>query len=103
VAVALAAPGYPVLDRKFAMTITSRELLDTSKAQLQTLAAFLADQLGECDDVPEAAAAETRACRELLLSLEALIAGLQRHVMSEGQAPRRSRRQVAAERTKAVA
>jgi hypothetical protein len=85
------------------MTITSGELLDTSIAQLRTLAAFLVDQLGECDDLSDRTAAETRACRELLLSLEALIAGLQRRVMSEGQALRESRRQMATVRTKAVA
>jgi hypothetical protein len=55
------------------MIITPGELLDTSMAQLQTLAAFLADQLGDCSDQPELATAEARACREILLSLSVLI------------------------------
>ena len=54
------------------LTITARELLDTSRAHLQTLAAFLAEQLEESvagtDD-----ALEVRACREVLRSLTELI------------------------------
>ena len=57
------------------MTITPGELLDISIAQLQTLAAFLADQLS--DQSPGAGApsssAEARVCRELGVSLGALI------------------------------
>ena len=37
------------------MMITPGELLDTSIAQLQTLAAFLGDQLGDKRDRPESA------------------------------------------------
>jgi len=54
------------------LTITARELLDTSRAHLQTLAAFLAEQLEESvagtDDT-----LEVRACREVLRSLTELI------------------------------
>jgi hypothetical protein len=55
------------------MAITAGELLDTSVAQLQTLAAFLGDQLGEGGEQAESATAEARACREILLSLRVLI------------------------------
>ena len=58
------------------MTITPDELLDTSTAQLRTLAAFLHEQLGHgADTLPSAAPA--RACKELLGSLSALILRLQ--------------------------
>ena len=54
------------------LTITARELLDTSRAHLQTLAAFLTEQLEESvagtDDT-----LEVRACREVLRSLTELI------------------------------
>ena len=60
------------------MIATPRELLDTSIAQLQTLAAFLGDQLGEsADDSDSSALAEIRACQEILSSLGALIVKLQ--------------------------
>ena len=51
------------------MTITPLELLDTSIAQLQTLVAFLDDQL----DGTECATAETCACKEIARSLCRLI------------------------------
>jgi hypothetical protein len=51
------------------MTITPLELLDTSIAQLQTLVAFLDDELGGT----ESAALETRACKEIARSLCVLI------------------------------
>ena len=51
------------------MTITPLELLDTSMAQLQTLVAFLDDQL----DGAESAALETHACQEIARSLYLLI------------------------------
>ena len=51
------------------MTITPVELLDTSIAQLQTLVAFLDDQL----DWTEFASAETCACKEIARSLCGLI------------------------------
>jgi hypothetical protein len=59
------------------MTITPDELLDTSIAQLRTLAAFLREQLGNDADGMPSAAARVRACRELLSSLSALILRLQ--------------------------
>jgi hypothetical protein len=57
------------------MTITPGELLDTSIAQLQTLAAFLADQLSDQhpDEGASLACAENRVCREVLTSLGVLI------------------------------
>jgi hypothetical protein len=62
-----------------AMTITPRELLDTSIAQLQMLIAFLSEQLGETGGgaQPQSDASEVRACREVLLSLSALIPKVQ--------------------------
>lgn len=51
------------------MTITPLELLDTSIAQLQTLVAFLDDQL----DGREFATAEACACKEIARSLCRLI------------------------------
>jgi len=51
------------------MTITPLELLDTSIAQLQTLVAFLDEQLGST----EFATVETRACKEIARSLCILI------------------------------
>jgi hypothetical protein len=61
------------------MTITHRELLDTSIAQLETLVAFLRDQLGETGGSPQVRsdALEVRACGEVLLSLSALIRKVQ--------------------------
>lgn len=60
------------------MITTPRELLDTSIAQLQMLAAFLSDQLGEsADDSAPTATAEIRACEEILVSLGALIVKVQ--------------------------
>ena len=60
------------------MIATPRELLDTSIAQLQMLTAFLGDQLA--DSAVESRAYDTPeilACRELLVSLGALIAKVQ--------------------------
>jgi hypothetical protein len=59
------------------MMITPGDLLDTSIAQLQTLTAFLGDQLGDSSDRPESGTAETRACQDILLSLSVLIVRLQ--------------------------
>jgi hypothetical protein len=61
------------------MTITHREVLDTSIAQLETLVAFLRDQLGETGGSPQVRsdALEVRACGEVLLSLSALIRKVQ--------------------------
>ena len=59
------------------MMITPRDLLDTSIAQLRTLAAFVGDQVGESGDRSESRSLEVRACKELLLSLSVLILKLQ--------------------------
>jgi hypothetical protein len=53
------------------MMITSRELLETSIAQLQTLACFLSDQLSESVDDP--AELEADACKQILRALGELI------------------------------
>jgi hypothetical protein len=52
------------------MLITPQEVLDTSVAQLETLAAFLREQL---DDDAKHVTQETRACKEILGSLRVLI------------------------------
>ena len=57
--------------------ITSRDLLDTSTAQLGTLIRFLGEQLREGGEGAEHAAADTRACREILDSLSVLMLKLQ--------------------------
>jgi hypothetical protein len=59
------------------MMITRGDLLDTSIAQLETLAAFLGDQLGYSSDRLEPATSEARACQDTLLSLSVLIVRLQ--------------------------
>jgi hypothetical protein len=50
-----------------------QEVLDISIAQLETLAAFLHEQLGEGSDDPRRVTTETRACNEVLGYLKALI------------------------------
>lgn len=60
------------------MTATPRELLDTSIAQLQTLTAFLGDQLSANARQSESPATpDIRACEEILVSLGALILKVQ--------------------------
>jgi hypothetical protein len=60
------------------MMATPRELLDTSMAQLQTLTAFLGDHLRECADTTESSLTpEMVACREIHISLGALILKVQ--------------------------
>jgi hypothetical protein len=77
------------------MSLTPSVLLDTSIAQLRTLAAFLAEEMGEyrlahgsSGHQSEAANLEARACKEILLTISVLIPKLQaaRYVMvaSEG-------------------
>ena len=58
-------------EREFAMVITRRELLETSIAQLQLLAAFLSDQLSET--AVGSAGLETRACEQILGAVSRLI------------------------------
>jgi hypothetical protein len=59
------------------MTLPPRVLLDTSIAQLRTLAAFLAEEMGEYRDKAEPASLEARACKEILLTISVLIPKLQ--------------------------
>jgi hypothetical protein len=67
--------------------ITSGELLDTSIAQLQTLAAFLDEQLGDRSERAEPAVSETRACKEILLSLSVLILKVNRKFRRQESQP----------------
>jgi hypothetical protein len=71
------------------MTVTPSVLLDTSIAQLRTLAAFLAEEMTEYRDKSEPASLEARACREILLTISVLIPKLQaaRYVVAEESAP----------------
>jgi hypothetical protein len=55
------------------MLITPQEVLDTSVAQLETLAAFLREQIDESVDDRRHVTKETRACKEILGSLRILI------------------------------
>jgi hypothetical protein len=73
-------------EKESAMRISPAELLDTSVAQLQTLTAFLGEQLGDRNDRPDSATSEARACGEILLSLSVLIVKLEaaRHMASGG-------------------
>jgi hypothetical protein len=70
------------------MTITPRVLLDTSIAQLQTLAAFLAEEMGEYRQRSVVATPEARACKEILLTISVLIPKLQaaRYVVADESA-----------------
>jgi len=61
------------VQRGINMFITPQEVLDTSVAQLETLAAFLREQLDESIDEPGRVTNETRACKEILGSLRVLI------------------------------
>ena len=55
------------------MSTTPRELLDTSIAQLEMLAAFLDEQLGAGSGKSKHITTETCACDEILASLRVLI------------------------------
>jgi len=60
------------------MIATPRELLDTSIAQLQMLTAFLGDQLADSAvESKSSGTPEILACREILVSLGALIVKVQ--------------------------
>jgi len=68
------------------MTVTPGVLLDTSIAQLRTLASFLAEEMGELrDKTEEPASLEARACKEILLTISVLIPKLQaaRYVVAD--------------------
>lgn len=73
------------------MTLTPRVLLDTSIAQLRTLAAFLAEEMGEYQraERSESANLEARACKEILLTISVLIPKLQaaRYVVTDDGTP----------------
>jgi hypothetical protein len=71
-----------------AMSLTPRVLLDTSIAQLRTLASFLAEEMGEYRHKSEAANLEARACKEILLTISVLIPKLQaaRYVVADDSA-----------------
>ncbi len=74
-------------EKESAMMISPAELLDTSVAQLQTLTAFLGEQLGDRNDRADSATSEARACGEILLSLSGLILKLEaaRHMAPGGE------------------
>lgn len=58
------------------MTTSPHVLLETSIAQLQTLASFLTEEMREsAAELPTAA--QTRACKEILLTIRVLIPKLQ--------------------------
>jgi len=67
------------------MTTSPRLLLDTSIAQLQTLASFLAEEMGEYRQKTVIASPEARACKEILLTISVLIPKLQaaRYVVAD--------------------
>jgi hypothetical protein len=71
------------------MTSAPRVLLDTSIANLRTLAAFFADQLGNCGRVSAVPSPEARACQEALLTISVLIPKLQaaRYVVADAALP----------------
>jgi hypothetical protein len=70
------------------MTLTPRVLLDTSIAQLQTLASFLAEEMGTYRQASPTASPEARACKEILLTISVLIPKLQaaRYVVADDSA-----------------
>jgi len=67
------------------MMTSPRLLLDTSIAQLQTLASFLAEEMGEYRQRSVTATPEARACKEILLTISVLIPKLQaaRYVVAD--------------------
>jgi hypothetical protein len=67
------------------MNTSPRLLLDTSIAQLQTLASFLAEEMGEYRQKTVVATPEARACKEILMTISVLIPKLQaaRYVVAD--------------------
>ena len=59
------------------MSLAPGLLLDTSIAQLRTLAAFLAEEMADFRERPEPTSLEARACKEILLTISVLIPKLQ--------------------------
>ena len=70
------------------MTPAPKVLLDTSIANLRRLAAFFADELGNCGQASPVPSPETRACQEALLTISVLIPKLQaaRYVVADDSA-----------------
>jgi hypothetical protein len=71
------------------MTLAPRVLLDTSIANLRTLAAFFADEFGNCGQASAVPSPEARACQEALLTISVLIPKLQaaRYVVADAALP----------------
>jgi hypothetical protein len=71
------------------MTSAPRVLLDISIANLRTLAAFFADELGNRGQNRQVPSPESRACREALLTIGVLIPKLQaaRYVVADAALP----------------
>jgi hypothetical protein len=67
------------------MNTSPRLLLDTSIAQLRTLASFLAEEMGEFREKTVVATPEARACKEILMTISVLIPKLQaaRYVVTD--------------------
>ena len=59
------------------MSIAPQRVLESSIAQLETLAAVMAEELGSARAVTESATPEARACKEILLTVSVLIPKLQ--------------------------
>ena len=64
--------------RGIMMLITPQEVFDTSVAQLETLTAFLCEQLDESIDHRGHLTKETRACKEIMGSLKVLLLRVRR-------------------------
>jgi len=71
------------------MTSAPRVLLDISIANLRTLAAFFADELGQCSNASPVPSPEARPCQEALLTISVLIPKLQaaRYVVADASLP----------------
>ena len=71
------------------MTITPGELLETSIGQLQTLVAFLGEQLDGSGggDTARSSSLEVRACQDILISLTVLLQGTSGRVFGAEPCP----------------
>jgi hypothetical protein len=71
------------------MTPAPKMLLDTSIANLHTLAAYFADELGNCGQTATVPSPEARACQEALMTISVLIPKLQaaRYIVADAAAP----------------
>ena len=59
------------------MAVEPKSLLDVSIANLRALAAFFADEIGQCAESSQPPSPEARACKETLLTISVLIPKLQ--------------------------